>query len=69
MNVIMRPTLLIFVMAIALLGCVSNQQTWYEERCERIGFKSGTSDFNDCIARDRAWIKENRRRASEGIGP
>ena len=68
MNVCLRPTLLIFTLAIALSGCVQ-KTTWYEERCERAGFKAGTANFDKCIARDLAWIEENNRRASEELGP
>ena len=26
-------------------SCVSNETTWYEQRCEKIGLKKGTADF------------------------
>ena len=42
--------------ALVLAGC-QDQSTWYEERCERIGLKKGSKDFNDCTARDVRWIE------------
>jgi hypothetical protein len=50
-NLISMPILLAVV---ALAGCGSNRQTWYEQRCENLGFQAGTADFDNCIARDRA---------------
>ena len=50
------------IAALVLAGC-QEQSTWYEERCERIGLKKGSKDFNDCIARDVRWKEGNQARA------
>jgi hypothetical protein len=50
--------------ALALLtACVSKEVTWYEQRCQQIGLKQGTSDFEKCVARDEAWVQADRKRA------
>lgn len=69
MNAKLRQLPLILLAAFVLSACVTDDATWYQERCERAGLKKGTAAFNQCTARDRAWIAENNRRANEGRGP
>jgi hypothetical protein len=65
-----RNTLLmLLVTAIFVVGCSPTGLTWYEQRCERLGFEPRSGEFRDCVARDKAWVEENRRRSREGIGP
>ena len=45
-----------------LAACLGDQPTWYEDRCLRLGFERGGTEFNNCIQRDRKWITENQRR-------
>jgi hypothetical protein len=45
-------------------SCVSNETTWYEQRCQKIGLSKGTADFEKCIARDQAWIEADKKRAA-----
>ena len=52
----------------AITGCVTDNATWYEERCLRLGFEKGSENFNNCIERDVEWLEENRRRR-EVSGP
>ena len=51
------------------LGACAIEDTWYEERCLRLGLQKGTADFDACIARDVQWVEENRRRGEQGGGP
>lgn len=49
----------------AVSACASSGgQTWYEDRCVRAGFSKGTSDFDQCVARDKKWVEETQRRTS-----
>jgi len=58
------------LLALVAAGCTEPEPTWYEDRCLRIGFARGTPEFNDCIARDRAWIEADQARARETVaGP
>mgnify|MGYP003985589541 CR=1 FL=1 len=58
------------IVALTLLtACMTQEPTWYEDRCLRLGFKAGSAKFNDCIARDRRWIEDNEPRASGTVGP
>ena len=45
-------------------ACVSERSTWYEQRCEQIGLTKGTADFDQCIAREKAWIEADRKRGA-----
>jgi hypothetical protein len=55
--------LIVTAAAILVSACVSDEATWYEQRCQNIGFVKGTTDFNDCIERDKAWIEADRKRS------
>ena len=64
----LRRLLPLVLLLLPLAGC-AYEDTWYEERCLRLGFKKGTADFDACIARDVGWIEDNRNRAARGGGP
>jgi hypothetical protein len=51
------------------LAACAVEDTWYEERCLRLGLKKDTPEFDACISRDVEWIEENRRRGAGGGGP
>jgi len=54
----------------AVSACASSSgQTWYEDRCIRAGFSKGTSDFDQCIARDKKWVEDSQRRISTRARP
>ena len=60
--------------ALALAGVISacasgGGNNWYEDRCIRVGFAIGTADFDQCIARDKKWVEDTRRRAARQNHP
>jgi hypothetical protein len=57
------------VAGVLMAGCAGKENTWYEERCLRLGFERGSDEFYNCIARDLDWVEENRIRRSGQIGP
>ncbi len=62
--------LLLYIAALCLVtACLPQQPNWYEDRCLRLGFKQGSKAFNDCTARDSAWVEENNRRAAAAAAP
>ncbi len=62
--------LMLCIAAFTLLAaCMAREPTWYEDRCLRLGFKAGSTEFNDCVERDQRWDDDNRRRANEAVGP
>lgn len=65
----MRRRLFLLLVLLPLAAC-AYENTWYEERCLRLGLNKGTADFDTCIARDVKWIEDNRARTGRiGGGP
>ena len=53
-----------------LTACASGgDQTWYEDRCSRIGLKKGTADFDQCVSRDKQWVEDTQKRAARQNHP
>ncbi len=54
--------LLAVAIAVPLAACESvGDLTWYQDRCARAGLAKGTPAYRDCIAREEAFLEENRR--------
>ncbi len=62
---------LIFFAALgaALSACQTERPTWFQERCERAGFVKGTPEYNECVARDLEWIRQQEDRRNQPAGP
>jgi hypothetical protein len=45
------------------LAACAGDQTWYEARGNRTGLSKGTAAFEQCVARDKAWIESTSRGA------
>ena len=57
-----RRLLALFAVAVPLAACESvGDLTWYQDRCARAGLAKGTPGYRDCIAREDAFLEENRR--------
>jgi hypothetical protein len=56
--------LCVVVLAGMAAACVSKETTWYEQRCHKIGLKKGTADFDKCVARDKAWVEADQKKAA-----
>ena len=52
----------VLIILLGLTACAEDP-TWYEARCSRTGLSKGTAAFEQCVARDKAWIEETSRRA------
>ena len=52
-------TVLLSLALVALVACESGN-TWYEQRCSRAGIEAGTAAMERCIAREIAYMRENR---------
>ena len=65
----MRRRLIPLLLLLLPLAACAYENTWYEERCLRLGLTKGTADFDACIERDMKWIEENRARANRNGGP
>ena len=62
------------LLALAAAGFLSacaagSGQTWYEERCSRMGMAKGTADFDQCISRDKQWVDDTHKRAARQNHP
>lgn len=60
----MSPRLLLALLAVTvpLAACESvSDLTWYQYRCARSGLAKGTPAYRDCVAREEAFLEENRR--------
>lgn len=52
-----------------LASCVRDGPTWFEQRCQRTGFTRGSAGFEECVARDRAWVERTLQRSEGPSGP
>lgn len=57
------------VLGVVLSACQTERPTWFQERCERAGFVKGTPEYNECVARDLEWIRQQEDRRNQPAGP
>ena len=65
----MSRLLTVAALGIVLSACQTERPTWFQERCERAGFVKGTPEYNDCVARDLEWIRQQEDRRNQPAGP
>ena len=44
-----------------LAACADTSLVWYEERCVRAGLTKDSPAYEQCVARELNYLKENRR--------
>ena len=67
----MQRVLLVATTAFIAFGCTEPRSgaSWYETRCiDQYGMRPGTTEFNACISRERAYVEETQARG-ERIRP
>lgn len=61
--------LVLCALGIALSACQTERPTWFQERCERAGFSKGTPAYDECVARDLEWVRQQEERRNRPAGP
>ncbi len=56
-------------LGVLLAACQTERPTWFQERCERAGFVKGTQAYDECVARDLEWLRQQDERRNQPAGP